>query len=183
MKLIKSKKAIVLLVLAIAAISAIGAYAYFTSSGYGHRLGVGRSIDGVHDRKRWCHRRAWTPAGGALTYESVKYRVTNPSSGHQNLVKVNISVAGTAVGGAATVYSAQADLGQPPAPRATSSSRWTAERNWAAAGSSVDDTATAANLAPGATSVDGTVMIRMIDTLATQDNCQLQTVPLHFAAS
>ena len=35
MKLIKSKKAIVLLALAIAAISAVGAYAYFTSTGSG----------------------------------------------------------------------------------------------------------------------------------------------------
>jgi hypothetical protein len=55
---------------------------------------------------------------------------------------------------------------------------------FAAAGASVNDTALAANLAPGATTAtDGTITIRMIDSGTNQDGCKNATVPLYLYAT
>jgi hypothetical protein len=184
MKLIKSKKALVLLgVLVVAVVAAVGAYAYFSSSGYGTgSAAVGSSTAFTISSDDYAGG-PLTPAGDDSTYESVAYRVTNPSTGSQNLNKVVVSVAGTDGAGAATTFSVAGSGGNPACTAADFELSVDGGTNWGAAGDPVTDISVAADLAAGATSDDGTVLIRMIDTHANQDACQGQTVPLHFSAS
>jgi hypothetical protein len=184
MKVIKSKKGLVLLgVIAVAAIAAIGAYAYFSSTGHGSgSAAVGTSTAFTISSDAYSGG-PLTPDGGSATYESVAYRVNNPSSGNQNLNQVVVSVAGTdGTTGDPTTF----DISGGTTPDCTKDDFQLSVdggATWGAAGASVTDTSVAADLAPGANSADGTVLIRMIDTLANQDNCQGATVPLYFAAS
>ena len=86
MKLIKSKKAIVLLsVLVVVAISAIGAYAYFTANG----AGTGNATVGHADAITLAGTITGTlyPAGAPA---SVSIAVANPGSGSQNVGVVHL---------------------------------------------------------------------------------------------
>jgi hypothetical protein len=184
MKFIKSKKGVALLAtLAVAAIAAVGAFAYFSSTGHGSgaaKVGTSTAFTIASDAYTGG---PLTPAGGPLTYESVKFRVTNPSSGAQNLNQVVVSVAGTDGLGAPSTFSIAGTGGNPACTNGDFQLSVDNGTTWGAAGSSVTDTSNAADLAAGATSGDGTVLIRMIDTGANQDACQTADVPLYFAAS
>jgi hypothetical protein len=173
---LRSKRTILVLVgvLAVAGISAFGAYAYFTSTGSGSgSASVGTST-------------AWqvntdaasggplVPGGGAGTYESIAYRVKNNSSGQQNLANVNVKVANSDGSAWSVVSGCSKDDFQLSVDGGTT---------WGAAGASVNDAAHAGNLAPGATSSDGQIKIRMIDSGTNQDGCKNATVPLYLYAS
>jgi hypothetical protein len=184
MKLIKSKKGVALLAaLAVAVVAAVGAYAYFSSTGTGTGSASVGSSTAFTIASDAATGGPLTPAGGALTYESVKYNVTNPSSGAQKLNNVNIQIAGKdSVTGLATAWSVSGGT-NPDCTKGDFQLSVDGGTTWAAAGASVNDTALAADLAAGTTTAKSTVMIRMIDTLANQDNCQGATVPLYFSAS
>jgi hypothetical protein len=161
----KNKKLIALiLAVAVAAITAVGAVAYFSSTGTGSGSGsVGTST-------------AWSvttlaATGGPLTpggpTESITYKVKNNGSGYQNLAKVALSVANSD-GSAWTsvVGCSKSDF----------------SIDGAAAGATYNDTAQAADLAPGATAT-GTITLQMVDSGANQDGCKSATVPLYLSAS
>jgi hypothetical protein len=183
---LRSKRTLVLLgVLAgVAVFAAAGAYAYFTSTGHGSgSAAVGTSTAWQVNTDAYSGG-PLTPGGGSATYESIKYRVKNNNSGQQALANVNIKVAGTDGSGNATVWSAQADSGKPACSKDDFRLSVDGGTTWAAAGASVDDAVLAGNLAPGATTTsDGTIMIRMVDSGANQDNCKSQSVPLYLYAS
>jgi hypothetical protein len=165
MKLIKSKKGVALLaMLVVAAVAAFGAYAFFTSTGHGSgaaKVGSSTAFTIASDPYTGG---ALTPAGGPLTYESVKYRVTNPSSGAQNLNQAVVSVAGTALDGSASPFVLTGGT-NPNCTKGDFQLSVDGGTTWGAAGASVTDTSIAANLAAGATSAEGA------------------DVPLYFAAS
>ncbi len=182
MKLLKSKKGVVLLAtLVVAAAAAIGAYAYFTSTGHG----TGSAT--VGSATNWTVGETGSPSGGPLypdtgTYpagpfsgahvQTDTYTVTNGGSGSQNLANVAISVA-NANGSA---WSAQADLSKPACTAADFSV------GGQAAGATWNDTTLAQDFAAG-DSHSSTVTVEMVDNGANQDNCQGVTVPLYFSAS
>jgi len=175
---LKSKKSVAALVATLAvAVAAMGAYAYFTSTGEGSGSAtVGTSTAWDVDTDAYTGG-PLTPGGGAGTYETVGYTITNPSTGHQNLANVNIKVANND----GSPWSTQADNTK-PACSATDFQLSLDGTTWAAVGGSVDDTALAQNFAPGA-SDSSEVQIRMVDTGANQDNCKTATVPLYLYAS
>jgi hypothetical protein len=183
-KLFKSKKGVALLAtLAVAAAAAVGAYAYFSSSGHD-----GNATATVGQSTAFTF--TLTAATGGPMYpgdttpaatESATYKVNNPSTGHQQLNQVVVSVAnsdGSAWSSGTTGF---------PTEDACDASDFQLSKDgttWAAAGASVTDTTIAANLAGGASSATHTVYIRMVDSGDGQDNCQnLANVPLYYAAS
>ncbi len=174
-KLMKSKKGVALLAtLVVALAAAIGAYAYFTSTGSGSgSAAVGTSAAWQVNTDAYTGG-PLTPGGGSATYESVKYRVKNNDSGHQNLANVNIKVANADGSSWASVAGCSAGDFQLSVDGGST---------WGAAGAAVNDTALAGNLAPGATTADGTIVIRMVDSGSNQDGCKNATVPLYLAAS
>jgi hypothetical protein len=158
------KRALVVGVVASLAMAA-GAYAYFTSTG----TGSGSATVGTSTAWAITDNGTTGPAltPGGLTEQTLAYRVTNPSSGQQNLAKVTVKVAnadGTAWDGFGTCSAADFSV------------------NGAAAGASYDDVENAGNLAPSAF-VNNTVTLKMVDTGANQDDCKNVTVPLYLAAS
>ena len=165
MRIIKNKKVIALILgTAVAAILSVGAYAYFTSAGNGSgSASVGTSTT-------WAVT-TLSATGGPLTpggpTESITYQVKNNSSGSQSLANVAISVANA------------------------NASAWTAVSgcsksdfsiDGASAGTTVNDTTQAANLAPGATAT-GSITLQMVDSGSNQDGCKGATVPLYLSAS
>ena len=181
---IKSKKGLVLLAtLVVAAAAAVGAYAYFSSTGHGSGSASVGSSSAFTIASDTHTGGPLTPGGGSGTYESVKYRVTNPSTGYQNLNQVVVSVAGTDGSGNPSTFDIAGTGGKPDCTASDFQLSVDGGTTWAAAGASATDTSVAADLAPSATSADGTVLIRMVDTGANQDACQGATVPLYFAAS
>ena len=165
MKIYKSKKVIALVVgIAAAAALSVGAYAYFTSTGNGSgSASVGTST-------------AWavttlSATGGPLTpggpTESITYKVKNNSTGYQNLANVAISVA-------------NADASAWTAVSGCSKNDFSIDG--ASAGATFNDTAQAADLAPGATAT-GTIVLQMVDSGSNQDGCKGATVPLYLSAS
>ena len=158
------KRAVAVAVVASLAVSA-GAYAYFTSTG----TGSGSATVGTSTAWTVTNNSTTGPAltPGGLTEQTMAYSVTNPSSGHQSLAKVTVSVA-TATGAAwdgPGTYSA-ADFSV----------------NGAAAGAAYDDIENAGNIAPGGV-VNNTVTLKMVDTGFNQDDCKTANVPLYLAAS
>lgn len=176
MKLIKSKKAIVLLAsLVVVAVAAVGAYAYFSSTGTGTGTAtVGSSTafvvtEGTHTGGPLYP----DPSIGGSNVESNAYSVNNPSAGQQKLNQVVIKIA-TSTGG---VWSSQTNLSKP----ACTASDFSVGGE--AVGVSHTDTTLAANLAAGATA-NSSVTVELIDNGLNQDNCQgLTNVPLYYSAS
>ncbi len=180
MKLLNSKKALVLLgVLVVAAAAAIGAYAYFSSSGHGTgsaTVGTSTEFNVTSDTAAGG---PLTPGGGVGTYETVKYRVNNPSTGAQNLNNVNIKVAESN----GDPWSVAGTGGNPACTGADFELSVDGGAHWFAGDAGVDDTSLATDLAAGATTPDGTITIRMIDSLDNQDACKNATVPLYLFAN
>ena len=165
MKIYKSKKVIALIVgIAAAAALSVGAYAYFTSTGNGSgSASVGTST-------------AWavttlSATGGPLTpggpTESITYKVKNNSTGYQNLANVAISVANADASAWTSV---------------SGCSKNDFSIDGASAGALFNDTAQAADLAPGATAT-GTIVLQLVDSGSNQDGCKGATVPLYLSAS
>jgi len=165
MKIHMSKKVITLVVgIAAAAALSVGAYAYFTSTGNGSgSASVGTST-------------AWavttlSATGGPLTpggpTESITYKVKNNSTGYQNLANVAISVANSDASAWTSV---------------SGCSKSDFSIDGASAGATFNDTAQAADLAPGATAT-GTIVLQMVDSGSNQDGCKGATVPLYLSAS
>lgn len=174
-KFLMSKKGLVLLAALVVAVAAsVGAYAYFTSTGTGSgSAAVGTSTAWQVDTDPYSGG-PLTPGGGLATYESVAYRVKNNNSGQQNLANVAISIAnanGTAwtsvPGCSKNDFQLSVDGGT----------------TWGAAGATVNDTSLAGNLASGATTTDGSITVRMIDSGSNQDGCKNATVPLYLSAT
>ena len=165
MRIHKNKKAIaVILGIAVAAFLTVGAYAYFTSTGNGSgSASVGTSTT-------WAVT-TLSATGGPLTpggpTESITYKVKNNSTGYQNLANVAISVANSD-GSAWTSVSG--------------CSKSDFSIDGASAGSLYNDTAQAADLAPGATAT-GSITLQMVDSGSSQDGCKGATVPLYLSAS
>ncbi len=171
------KRTLILLGAAVVAVGlAVGAYAYFTSSGTGSgQATVGTSTAFTVPTSNDLGGPLYPGDTSAVASED--YKVHNPSTGHQNLIQVVISVANSN-GSAWSVTG-----GGNPACTQDDFQLSLDNSTWAAAGTSVTDTAIAANLAGGADSATHTVYIRMIDSGANQDNCKLATVPLYYSAS
>jgi len=165
MRIYKNKNVIALVVgIAVAAALSVGAYAYFTSTGNGSgSASVGTSTT-------WAV--TTLPAtGGPLTpggpTESITYKVKNNSTGYQNLASVALSVA-NADGSAWSAVSG--------------CSKNDFSIDGASAGATFNDTAQAADLAPGATAT-GSITLQMVDSGSNQDGCKGATVPLYLSAS
>jgi hypothetical protein len=181
-RFLTTKKGVVALLATIVAVavSAFGAYAYFTSSGEGSGTAkVGTSTTWQVDTLAYAGG-PLTPGGGIGTHETVDYNVTNNSTGQQNLANVNIKVA-TATG---AVWSNNAAYPTKPACTAGDFQiSLDGGTSWAVAGASADDTELAGNRAPGSTTANATITLRMIDTGANQDNCKNLDVPLYLYAT
>ena len=165
MRILKSKKVIALILgTAVAAFLTVGAYAYFTSSGNGSGSAT------VGDSTTWAVT-TLSATGGPLTpggpTESITYQVKNNSTGSQKLSSVAISVANN-------------DASAWTAVSGCSKSDFSIDG--AAAGLTFNDTAHAANLAPGATAT-GSITLQMVDSGGNQDGCKNATVPLYLSAS
>ena len=170
------KKPLVLLAVGLVAIvAAVGGYAYFTSTGTGSGSAkVGTSTAWEVNTDAYAGG-PLTPGGGSLTYESVKYRVKNNSTGQQALANVNVKVANSD----GTAWTSVAGCSKNDFQLSVNGGT-----TWGAAGNSLDDASLAANLAPGATTAsDGTILIRMVDSGSNQDGCKNATVPLFLSAS
>jgi len=169
MKLIKSKKGLVLLAtLAVAVVAAVGGYAYFTSSGHG----TGTATVGTDS--------PWTvgqtgSTGGALypdptigtgNIQSKAYDITNPSLGNQYLTQVTVEVANADGSAWASGSCSKDDFSIGGAP----------------VGTTYTDTDSAGNFTAGETKSDS-VTVQMIDNDANQNDCRGLTVPLYFVAS
>ena len=168
MKIHKSKKFIALIVGVIAASLSVGAYANFTSTGNGSSSAT------VGTSTTWAVT-VGVRLGGQLTpggpTDSFSYTVKNNSTGYQSLANAAISVANV------------------------DGSPWTAgpsglcskddfSIDGATAGTTVNDTGLAGDLAPGATtSPAGTITLKMVDSGGNQDDCKGVTVPLYVSAS
>jgi len=165
MRIIKSKKVIALILgTVVAAVLSVGAYAYFTSTGNGSGSAT------VGTSTTWSVT-TLSATGGPLTpggpTESITYKVKNNSSGYQNLANVAISVA-------------NADASAWTSVAGCSKSDFSIDG--AAAGATYNDTAQAANVAPGATAT-GSITLQMVDSGSNQDGCKNATVPLYLSAS
>jgi len=161
--------------LAIVALGAAAAFAYFVTQGSGTgsaKVGSDTAWTVTADTYQGG---PLTPGGGAGTYETVAYKVNNPSTGHQAFTNVNIKIADSS--GNAW------DVTGPPDCTASDFQLSLNGTTWAAAGAAVDDASLAANLAAGASTGQSTVHIRMIDTGASQNACRGQDVPLYFYVS
>jgi hypothetical protein len=175
MKLIKSKKAIVLLAsLVVVAVAAVGAYAYFSSTGTGTGTAtVGSSTAFVVTETAQAGGPLYPdPSIGGANIQSNTYTVNNPSAGNQKLNQVVIKVA-TGVGG---VWTSQTNLSKP----ACTASDFSVGGQ--PVGSARTDTSQAGDLTAGQT-VTSSVTVELIDNGANQDNCQGVTVPLYYSAS
>ena len=173
MKRIGKRTSVLLAVVGAAVVAALGAYAYFTSTGSGSGSAtVGTSTAWQVDTDAYAGG-PLTPGGGVGTYETIDYRVTNNSTGHQNLANVNVKVANADGSPWTSVVGCSKDDFQLSVDGTT----------WGAAGAAVDDTALAADLAPGAVTGDGTITIRMVNAASNQDGCKNATVPLYLSAT
>ncbi len=149
------------LLTAAAAIVTIGvgsglAYAYWSSTG----TGVGSATTGTSTGFTVA---STTATGGPLTpggpSETVAFTVTNPSTGHQILSSVVVTVANS--------------TGSP----------WTAVSGCSSADYTVGTpTVTYGDIAPSGV-VSGTVSVTMNNLSSNQDGCKGATVPLYFVAS
>jgi hypothetical protein len=165
MSLFKNKKIIALILgTAVAAVLAVGAYAYFTSTG------TGSGSASVGTSTTWAVT-TLSATGGPLTpggpTESITYKVKNNSTGAQNLANVAISIANSD----GTAWTAVSGC-----------SKNDFSIDGAAAGALYNDTAQAADLAPGATAT-GSITLQMVDSGSNQDGCKGATVPLYLSAS
>ncbi len=159
MKLIKSKKAIVLLALAIAAISAVGAYAYFTSTGSGSGSAtVGTTANnlvttGTPDAT------ALTPGG---TGSVISFTVANPSNFNQQIANIHLVSIAPDAGHAtcATVLGVDFAMADVPV--------------------GVDG-----NIGPNATAqaISETGTLNMLDSGVNQDACQGASLTLTFSTT
>lgn len=164
MKLIKSKKALVLLgVLVVAVAAAVGAYAYFTNNGSGTGSAtVGTSatasIDGTSSD-------ALYPGGPAV---DVSVTVTNNGSGHQFVNKVHLDG-----------VDAFTDAGfTTPIPVGTGAGQCDTSKF------SMPDVTVGEDLAAGATSTVHTGHLSMAnDTLNSQDGCKLAHLRLNLSSN
>jgi hypothetical protein len=170
---------ILVLLAVVAAVAAVGGYAYWTSTGTGTgSAAVGTSTVWQVTTLAYAGG-PLTPGGGSGTYETVAYNVTNNSTGQQSLANVNVKVAQSD----GSAWSAQANGAKPACTAADFQLSVDGGTTWAAAGASANDTALAGNRAPGSTTSNATITIRMVDNGANQDNCKSQTVPLYLSAS
>jgi hypothetical protein len=118
-----------------------------------------------------------TPGGPS---DTIHYTVHNPSTGHQHISSIVISVAETDADGAATTFSSGS------APACTLA-------DFGLGGQTVSGSYTVTlpsggvDLAPENASTDddytGTVALQMLNLNSNQDSCKSVTVPLHFAVS
>jgi uncharacterized repeat protein (TIGR01451 family) len=162
---LKSKKGIAALIATlVVAISAVGAFAYFTSTG----TGTGSATVGTSTT--WAVTTDAATGGvltpGGLSLDTIAYHVKNNNAGQQNLANVAVKVA----------------LADGTAWTSGTCSKNDFSISGAVAGATFNDTAQAANLAPGATAT-GSVTLKMVDTGLNQDDCKGVTVPLHLFAS
>lgn len=179
MKQIGKRRAVILAVCLIGVIGAVGGYAYFTSTGNGSGSGaVGTSTAWQVDTLPYAGG-PLTPGGGVGTYETVDYNVTNNNTGQQNLANVNVKVANTN----GSAWSSQTNGAKPACTKDDFQLSVNGGSSWSAVGAAADDTALAGNRAPGSTTANATITLRMVDTGANQDNCKTLTVPLYLAAS
>jgi hypothetical protein len=181
MKVIKSKKALVLLaVLVVVGAAAIGAYAYFTSTGNGTSSagtvgsattwGVnGGSIVGTLYPDA-------TAAGGAdqgvITGASVTNNATN---GNQNLNKIVATIVSVTQG--PTNYPLEA------ACSATDFQFNSPTSTWSGTGTQTATILPNDDLAPAGVYHISDLNVVLVDDLAPQDNCQGATVKVRFDAS
>jgi hypothetical protein len=163
---LKSKKGLAALIATlVVAISAVGAYAYFTSTGAGSgsaTVGTSTTWAVTTDAATGG---VLTPGGASL--DTIAYHVKNNNAGQQNLANVAVSVA---------------NADGTPWTSVTGCSKADFSISGALAGATFNDTAQAANLAPGATA-NGSVTLKMVDTGLNQDGCKNATVPLYLYAS
>ncbi|MGQ0629725.1 MAG: hypothetical protein ACT4P1_01685 [Sporichthyaceae bacterium] len=141
---------------AVVALGAGAAVAYWTSTGDGTGTGTTGSSTAFTVASSAATGGPLTPGGPTQT---IAFTVTNPSTGHQNLSAVAVTVAGA--GGAA----------------------WTAVAGCSAADYTVGTPSiTYGDLGPGAVA-SGTVTLTMNNLPSSQDGCEGATVPLYIAAS
>ena len=164
---------VLLAAISAAVVAAVGGYAYWTTTGEG----AGSASTGI--ASNWdvdttaVTGGPLTPGGGAGTYQSLTYTVTNPSTGHQNLANVLVKVA-TSTGAAWSADACTANDFQLSLDGGST---------WGLAGAPVNDTQLAGNADPGEVRGPADVTIRMVDSGANQDDCQDVSVPLYLLAS
>lgn len=144
--------------------SAIGAFAFFTANGNGTGSAtVGTSTSWVVTSTAVSG--SLTPGGPAST---IQYYVTNPSSGHQGLAQVVISVANS------------------------DGSPWTSVSGCSASdfiigtathGAAYTDTQLAGDFTPGQQQTASVTIQMWNNPTTSQDGCKLATVPLYLQAS
>jgi hypothetical protein len=181
MKLIKSKKAIVLLVVAIAAIASVGAYAFFTSTGTGSGTGKTGSasnylVTGASESSDlFPYTQASLTATPALYTALTGGSVKNVGTGQQNLAQIVATIQAPTLGSNTPNVCVAADyrLFSPGGTWVISGAN-----NGVATLSAIND-----NLAPGATHAFGDLSVAMVDNGANQDGCQGATVNIKYDAS
>ncbi len=165
MQFTKKKITAVLATTVVVALGAGVAVAYWTSTGNDASTGgTGVSADFVVDAAAAAKSGGpLTPGGAAPTWETHHFSVTNPSSGHQILSNVTVTVA------------------------APDGSPWTTVPGCSAADYTVTPIAWDASFAYGdmapAATITGSVVLKMNNLASDQDACQGATVPLYFLAT
>jgi len=150
-------------VILVAVMAAVGGYAYWTSTGTGSGSGSAGTSTAWSITTDAATGGPLTPAGPSQT---IAYHVKNNGTGAQTLQSVAIKVAnsnGTAWTSVVGCSKDDFNVG-------------------AGAGVTYNDTALAGSVASGAT-VNGSITLAMVDTVANQDGCKLATVPVHLSAT
>jgi hypothetical protein len=188
MKRISKRTAVLLAVVAAAVMAAVGAYAYWTTTG----TGQGSATTGTDTK--WAVTTDAASVANTLTpggpSQTVAYHVANNSSGVQALFKVNVQVANSSNADPSSTPSAWSSQGDASKPECNKNDFELSVdgTTWAAAGTAIDDTELAGDVAAGAT-VNGTFYVRMINKPSSggaannQDNCKSVSVPLFLDAS